>query len=233
VRLCFVNHVLGEFMNTSRRILTGLVLGTGLIGSACTTIPRPVAVNAAGAEDACEYAQEDYAPQIMVYDSSTGTETHVDANGTQSTLAVRNVESHRGGAVVGADTATRSDARSGYICSAAFGPVGVEPGRGGINPVLVGATAGAVTGALVTKRAGGAAEGAVIGGSMISTFADPIKGRDVSVGSAVGAVVGAAVTHNPTAGAAAGAATGAVLGNQVYDGTSTARRHDREDDEQQ
>jgi len=220
-------------MKTSRRLLTGLVLGSGLIGSACTTVPRPEAVHAAGAEDACRYAQEDYAPQIMVYDSSTGTETHVDANGTQSTLAVRNVESHRGGAIVGADTATRSDARSGYICSAAFGPVGVEPGRGGINPVLVGATAGAVTGALVTKSGAGAAEGAVIGSSVVSTFADPRKGQDVSVGAAVGAVVGAAVTHNPSAGAAAGAATGAVLGSQVYDSTGSVHRHDdtsREDD---
>jgi hypothetical protein len=214
-------------MKTSRRLLTGLALSSGLLGTACTTVvPKPVAVTAVGADDACRYAAEDPAPQIMVYDSSTGTETHVDSNGTQSTMAVRNVESHRGGAIVGADSATRSDARSGYICSSAFGPVGVEPGRGGINPVLVGATAGAVTGALVTKSAGGAAEGAVIGGSVVSTFADPRKGQDMSVGAAVGAVVGAAVTKNATGGAAAGAATGAVLGDEVYGATGSTRRHD-------
>jgi hypothetical protein len=221
-------------MKTSRRLLTGLAMSSGLLGTAaCTTIPKPVAVNAPGAEEACHYAAEDPAPQIMVYDSSTGTETHVDANGTQSTLAVRNVASRRGGAIVGADTAPRSDARSGYICSPAFGPVGVEPGRGGLNPVLVGATAGAITGALVTKNGGGAAEGAVIGSSVVSTFADPRKGRDMTVGAAVGAVVGAAVAKNSTGGAAAGAATGAVLGDQVYDGyhgDSRRRGGDRDDE---
>jgi len=219
-------------MKTSRRLLTGLALGSGLLGTACTTVPKPVAVNAPGAEDACRYAAEDPAPQIMVYDSSTGTETHVDANGTQSTLAVRNVASRRGGAIVGADTASHSDARAGYICSPAFGPVGVEPARGGLNPTLVGATAGAVTGALVTKSAGGAAEGAVIGSSVVQTFADPRKGEDMSVGAAVGAVVGAAVAKNSTGGAAAGAATGAVLGGQVYDGYHDGgHHHDRSDDE--
>ena len=218
-------------MKTSRVLLTGLALSSGLVATACTTVPRPVAVTATGADDACRYAAEDYAPQIMVYDSSTGTETHVDANGTQSTLAVRNVASHRGGAIVGADTATRSDARSGYICSGAFGPVGVEPGRGGVNPVLVGAAAGAVTGALVTKNASGAAEGAVIGSSVVQTFADQRKGRDMSVGAAVGAVVGAAVAKNSAGGAAAGAATGAVLGNQVYDGSHEVSRRDVVDSE--
>lgn len=219
-------------MKTSRRLLTGLAMSSGLLGmAACTTVPRPVAVTAIGADDACRYAAEDPAPQIMVYDSSTGTETHVDANGTQSTLAVRNVASHRGGAIVGADTAPHSDARSGYICSPAFGPVGVEPARGGLNPVLVGATAGAVTGALVTKSAGGAAEGAVIGSSMVSTFADPRKGRDMTVGAAVGAVVGAAVAKNSAGGAAAGAATGAVLGSQVYDEYHGRDRRRDSDDE--
>ncbi len=85
----------------------------------------------------------------------------------------------------------------------------------------------------MTKSGAGAAEGAVIGSSVVSTFADPRKGQDVSVGAAVGAVVGAAVTHNPSAGAAAGAATGAVLGSQVYDSTGSVHRHDdtsREDD---
>ncbi len=213
-------------MKTSRRLLTGLVLSTALVGSACTTVvPKPVAVMASGAEDACHYAASDYAPQIMVYDSSTGTETHVDANGTQSTLSVRRVDSHRGGAIVGADTATRSDARSGYICSPAFGPVGVEPGRGGVNPVLIGATAGAITGALVTKNGKGAAEGAVIGGSMVSTWSDSRKGQDITVGSAIGAAIGAAVTKDAK-GAGAGAATGAVLGHELYDADHSGRRRD-------
>ncbi len=217
-------------MKTSKRLLTGLVLSTALAGSACTTVvPKPVAVTASGADEACHYAASDYAPQIMVFDSSTGTETHVDANGTQSTLSVRRVDSRRAGATVGADTATRSDARSGYICSPAFGPVGVEPGRGGVNPVLIGATAGAITGALVTKNGKGAAEGAVIGGSLVTTWADSHKGEDMTVGAAIGAAVGAAVTKDAK-GAAAGAATGAVLGHEVYDGehSSGSRRRDDE-----
>ena len=215
---------------TSKRLLAGLVITTALTSTACTTVvPRPVAVTAAGADDACRYAASDYAPQIMVYDSSTGTETHVDANGTQSTLAVRRVDSHRGGAIVGADTATRSDARSGYICSAAFGPVGVEPARGNSAPVLIGATAGAVTGALITKNAQGAAEGAVIGGSLISAYADPRKGEDLTVGAALGAAVGAVVTKDAK-GATAGAVTGAALGHEVFDGEHRGpARHDDDD----
>ncbi len=213
---------------TSKRLLAGLVMTTALASTACTTVvPRPVAVTASGAEEACHYAASDYAPQIMVYDSSTGTETHVDANGTQSTLAVRRVDSHRGGAIVGADTATRSDARSGYICSAAFGPVGVEPVRSNNAPVLIGATAGAVAGALITKDAKGAAEGAVIGGSLVSTYTDPRKGEDLTVGAALGAAVGAVVTKDAK-GAAAGAVTGAVLGHEIYDGdhSHSTRRDD-------
>ena len=217
---------------TSKRLLAGLVLTTALTGTACTTVvPRPVAVTATGAEEACRYAAEDSTPQIMVYDSSTGTETHVDANGTQSTLSVRNVESHRGGAIVGADTATHSDARSGYICSGRFGPVGVEAARGNSAPVLIGATAGAVAGALITKNVQGAAEGAVIGGSLITTYADPHKGEDMTVGAALGAAVGAAVTKDAK-GAAAGAVTGAVLGHEVFDGDhgrTTAEHHDEEE----
>ena len=217
---------------TSKRLLAGLVLTTALTSTACTTVvPRPVAVTATGAEEACRYAAEDSTPQIMVYDSSTGTETHVDANGTQSTLSVRNVESHRGGAIVGADTATHSDARSGYICSGRFGPVGVEAARGNSAPVLIGATAGAVAGALITKNVQGAAEGAVIGGSLITTYADPHKGEDMTVGAALGAAVGAAVTKDAK-GAAAGAVTGAVLGHEVFDGDhgrTTAEHHDEEE----
>ena len=217
---------------TSKRLLAGLVLSTALTGTACSTVvPRPVAVTATGADEACRYAAQDYAPQIMVYDSSTGTETHVDANGTQSTLSVRNVDSHRGGATVGADTATRSDARSGYICSGRFGPVGVEAAHGSSAPVLIGATAGAVAGALVTKNVQGAAEGAVIGGSLISTYSDPRKGEDMTVGAALGAAVGAAVTRDAK-GAAAGAVTGAALGHEVYDGDhgkASAHRDDEED----
>jgi len=203
-------------MKTSRKLLTGLALSTGLVGSACSTVPRPVAVTAVGADDACRYAASDPAPQIMVYDSSTGTETHVDANGTQSTMAVRNVASHRGGAIVGADSATHSDARSGYICTGQFGPQGVEPGRGGVNPVLVGAAAGAVTGALITKNGSGAAEGAVIGSSLVSTYADPRKGEDASIGAAAGAAVGAAATKGGKS-TVAGAVVGAVLGGEAYD----------------
>ncbi len=215
---------------TSKRLLAGLVITTALASTACTTVvPRPVAVTATGAEDACHYAASGYPTQIMVYDSSTGTETHVDANGTQSTMAVRRVDSRRGGAIVGADTATRSDARSGYICSPGFGPVGVEPERTNNAPVLIGATAGAVAGALITKDAKGAAEGAVIGGSLVSTYADPRKGEDLTVGAALGAAVGAAVTKDAK-GAAAGAATGAILGHEVYD-SDHGHGSRREDDD--
>jgi len=216
-------------MLTSKRLLAGLVITTALTSTACTTVvPKPVAVVSPAAEDACHYAAEDYAPQIMVYDSSTGTETHVDANGTQSTLAVRNVASHHGGAIVGADTSGRG-ARGGYICSPAFGPVGVEPARTNAAPVLIGATAGAVTGALITKSAQGAAEGAVIGGSLVSNYGDPRKGEDMTVGAAIGAAVGAAVTKDGK-GAAAGAVTGATLGHEVYDGSHSGH-HDHDDDE--
>lgn len=216
---------------TSKRLLAGLVITTALASTACTTVvPRPVAVMATGADDACRYAASDTAPQIMVYDSSTGTETHVDANGTQSTLAVRRVDSHRGGAIVGADTATHSDARSGYICSPSFGPVGVEPVRRSNAPVLIGATAGAVTGALITKDAKGAAEGAVIGGSLVSNLGER-KGEDVTVGSALGAALGAVVTKDAK-GAAAGAVTGAVLGHEVYDGDHDSRGGSRRDDDE-
>jgi hypothetical protein len=217
-------------MLTSKRLLAGLVITTALTSTACTTVvPKPVAVTSPAADEACHYAAEDYAPQIMVYDSSTGTETHVEANGSQSTLAVRSAGSHRGASIVGADTSGRGP-RGGYICSPAFGAVGVVPARANVTPVLIGATAGAVTGALITRNAQGAAEGAVIGGSLISNYNDPRKGEDMTVGAALGAAVGAAATKGSTS-AAAGALTGAVLGHEVYDGSHGRHAGDRDDDD--
>jgi len=209
-------------MKTSRKLLTGLVLSTGLIGSGCATVVRPVAQAVPAADDACRYASQG-TPQVMIFDSYTGTETHVDAQGKQTAMTVYGAHDET---TVGVNGGGR---QRGFICAGRMGAQTVVAERSGVNPVLIGAAAGAVTGALVTKSGKGAAEGAVIGGSLISTYSDPRKGEDITVGSAIGAAIGAAVTKDAK-GAGVGAATGAVLGHETYDGERGGGRRDHDDD---
>jgi len=205
-------------MKTSRKLLTGLVLGTALVGSGCATVVRPVARAVPEADDACRYASQG-TPQVMIFDSYTGTETHVDAQGKQTAMTVYGTHDST---TVGVNGGGRS---RGFICAGRMGAETVVAERSGVNPVLIGAAAGAVTGALVTKNGKGAAEGAVIGSSLVSTFSDPRKGEDLTVGSAIGAAIGAAVTKDAK-GAGAGAAVGAVVGHETYESDHGGGRHD-------
>ncbi len=208
-------------MKTSILILGGVaVCAAGLSGCVTERHERVIPANIV-AQACIDKSERGVTPQVMTYDSATGTETHMMNVDGYKTVTVQN----RGLQTAAGMEARPDSSDATGICGANGAEHYVSERTYGPNPVVIGAAAGAVVGAAVTKNAKGAEEGAVIGGTVAQVFDDPNKTDNISIGAATGAVIGAVATKGGS-GAAGGAIAGALVGTEATDGTFYGSDHD-------